>query len=175
MELRKRRAGVCFEQRMRRGDLCSEESCAVWAPGIPESGLVGLWWCWGLFLLLSLYLLNTWPGCSGQYSDILKEFGGGGKSRELRAQMGSWPAWTKRLEIGISREGRTEPQVGQQSERRTKGHAQAAAKVKARVLLLLGVDHQEEAVKIEKAFRKERCRRKTVHLVTRSSHRSRGT
>ena len=27
-----------------------------------------------LFLLLSLYLLNTLPGCSGEYIDMLKEF-----------------------------------------------------------------------------------------------------
>ena len=40
--------------------------------------------------------------------------------------MGSWPAWTKRLEIGIARERRTEPQVEHQSERRTMGHVQAA-------------------------------------------------
>ena len=74
MVLWKRRPGVCFELRMKRGDRCSGESSAVCAPGIPESGLIGLWWCWSLFLLLSLYLLNTLPGCSGEYSDMLKEF-----------------------------------------------------------------------------------------------------
>ena len=141
-------------------------------------------------------------GETGEISivDITEKFDGDGKSRELRAQMGSWPAWTKRLEIGIARERTTEPQVEHQSERRTMGHVQAAtekkdiathgyleemfrgktqaasntrqrAKVRARVPLLLDVDHQRETVNMVQALKKKNAEGNPVHLVTRSSRR----
>ena len=125
------------------------------------------------------------------------------RGRELRAQMGSWPAWTKRLEIGIARERTTEPQVEHQSERRTtdtckrrtkrrilqhmvnwrkcsEGNSgsfkhEAKAKVRARVPLILDVDHQQETVNMVQALVKKNAEGNPVHLITRSSRRGTST